>query len=671
MKTKNHAEEGAKEYTAKHITVLDGLSPVRKRPAMYIGSTGPDGLHHLIWECLDNAIDESLAGFANEIKIELLPDNFVKVEDNGRGIPVDIHKPTGKSALEVVMTKLHAGAKFEKEVYKVAGGLHGVGVSVTNALSEYLKAEVKRDGFLYAQEYKMGKPLGKVKKIGKAEGTGTIITFKPDKEIFPEINFSLTRILEHVKQQAYLTRGVKFFVIDKRKEKEIPYCFYFEGGLTSYVRHLNRTNKPIQENIFHIAKEVGEIQIEIALQYVDDYKETVYTFTNNIYNPNGGTHLAGFKTGLTRTINNYARKKEFLKENESNFIGDDLKDGLTAVISVKVKEPQFEGQTKSKLGNPEVKGAVDSVFSESFYKFLEEHPKDAEVIIKKCLLSSKAREAAKRAREAVLQKSNLEGLSLPGKLADCATFDPTKSELFIVEGDSAGGSCKQARDKETQAVLPLRGKILNVEKAGIDKIFSNQEIKSLVIALGTNVGELFDLKKLRYHKIIIATDADVDGSHIKTLLLTLFYRYFRPIIEEGHLYIAKPPLYRIKIGKEIKYVYSEEEKEQLLKNIEKKEKNVPAGFKIKKIGEKAMLAKTEKEENERKIDIQRYKGLGEMNPEELFETTMDFKKRVLKKVTIDDAEKADEIFEILMGKEVPPRKKFIQVHAKSVQNLDI
>ncbi len=658
---KNNLEKASQEYRADKIIVLDGLTPVRRRPAMYIGSTGPEGLHHLIYEVVDNGIDEALAGFANKISIELLPDNFVRVEDNGRGIPVDIHKPTGKSALEVVMTKLHAGAKFEKAVYKVAGGLHGVGVSVVNALSEYLKAEVKRDGFLYQQEYRKGKPITKVKKIGKAEGSGTIITFKPDKEIFPQINFSFSKILEHIRQQAYLTPGVKFIVVDKRGEKEFFYTFYFEGGIVSYIKYLNRVSQPIQQNIFYVKKEIEDVIVEIALQYVDDYKETIYAFTNNIYNLNGGTHLIGFKTALTRSINNYARKKEFLKETEENFIGDDVKEGLTAIVSVKVKEPQFEGQTKSKLGNPEVKGIVDSVFSEAFQTFLEEHPKDAEAIINKCFLSAKARQAAKKAKEAVLKKSILEGLSLPGKLANCETSDPERAELFIVEGDSAGGSCKQARNREFQAVLPLKGKILNVEKARIDKVLANDEIKSLIIALGTNIGENFDLKKLRYHKIIITSDADVDGAHIRTLLLTFFYRYFPEIIKHGFLYVAKPPLYRIQIGKERKYAYFEEEKDRIIKNLEKKRKTENGGFKIKKIGEETM----------EKIDIQRYKGLGEMNPEELFETTMDPKKRVLKKITIEEAEKTEETFEILMGKDVTRRKKFIQAHAKAVQNLDI
>ncbi|MCX7778869.1 MAG: DNA topoisomerase (ATP-hydrolyzing) subunit B [Patescibacteria group bacterium] len=660
---KNNTEEAAKEYKAEHITVLDGLTPVRKRPAMYIGSTGPDGLHHLIWECLDNCIDEALAGFADEIKVELLPDDYVRVEDNGRGIPVDLHKQTGKSALEVVMTKLHAGAKFDHQVYKVAGGLHGVGVSVVNALSEAFKAQVKRDGFLYQQEYQRGKPLNKVKKIGKTKGTGTIVTFKPDKEIFPETKFSLSRVLEHLRQQAYLTKGVKFIVFDRRKKPEFSYAFYFEGGIVSYVKYLNKNSPVKHPHIFYVSKEIEKVMVEIALQYTDDYKEVIYSFANNIYTPEGGSHLAGFRSALTRTINNYARKKEFLKEKESNFVGEDLREGLTAVISVKVREPQFEGQTKTKLGNPEVKGLVDSVFSESFSSFLEEYPKDAKAIIEKCLLSVRARLAAKQAREAVLKKSTLEGFLLPGKLADCNTTDPTQSELFIVEGDSAGGSCKQARDRERQAVLPLRGKILNVEKARLEKIIANEEVKSLIVALGTNIGDQFQIEKLRYHKIIIATDADIDGSHIKTLLLTLFYRYFPEIILRGHLYIATPPLYRLEIGKELKYAYSEEEKEKIIKNL--KEKVVAKNFKIKKIGE------AKDEEIPEKISIQRYKGLGEMNPEQLWETTMDPKRRILKKITLEEAEKANEIFEILMGKEVEPRKRFIQIYAKTARHLDI
>jgi len=669
---KDRVKKGADGYKAEHIMVLDGLAPVRKRPAMYIGSTGPDGLHHMVYEVLDNGIDEAMAGFANQITLEILPENYIRVEDNGRGIPVDIHKQTGKSALEVVMTKLHAGAKFEKSIYKVSGGLHGVGVSVVNALSEKLRAEVKRDGCLYAQEYKRGLPLGKVKKIGSAKGTGTIVLFKPDQEIFPDINFSFSRIIEHVRQQAYLTKGVKFVVIDQRKEdKKIPYIFYFDGGVISYVKYLNRTNTLLQSEIFYGEKEVDEIKVEVALQYVDDYKENIYTFTNNIYNPAGGTHLVGFRTALTRTINNHARKKEFFKESDENFIGDDLRDGLTAVISIKVKEPQFEGQTKSKLGNPEVKGAVDSVFSELFSIFLEEHPKEAEAIFNKCFLSAKARVAAKKAKDAVLRKGALEGLSLPGKLADCGTASPARAELFIVEGDSAGGSCKQGRDREIQAVLPLRGKIINVEKARIDKVLANNEIKSLIIALGTNIGDLFNLDKLRYHKIIIATDADVDGSHIKTLLLTFFFRYLKPIIENGYLYIAKPPLYRIKAGKIMKYAYSEEEKEKVIKSLDKKEKIGVSNFKVKVIGKEEAKITEEKEEKEARVDIQRYKGLGEMNPEELFETTMDPAKRTLKRITVEDVARADEIFEILLGKEVMPRKKFIQVHAKSVQNLDI
>jgi len=656
------------EYRAKSITVLEGLEPVRKRPAMYIGSVGPTGLHHLIWEVVDNSIDEAMAGYCHKIIVELLPDNKVRVTDDGRGIPVDIHKPTGLSALEVVMTKLHAGGKFDRTAYKVSGGLHGVGVSVVNALSKWLKAEVKRDGKVWMQEYKRGRPLCKVKPIGKTNETGTIITFQPDPEIFPKIDFDFKYILNHLRQQAYLTKGIRIKVFDKR-EKENPkeYTFCFTSGISSYVCYLNRTNEKRHKNIFYVSKEINDINIEIALQYTNDFKETIFSFANNIYTSDGGTHLVGFKKALTRVLNSYARKHNFLKEKDTNFSGEDVREGLTAVISVKVREPQFEGQTKARLGNTEVKAAVESVFSKAFSNFLEEHPKDAEAIIEKCVLASRARKAAKSAREAVIRKSAFEGITLPGKLADCVSRDPRISELFIVEGDSAGGSAKQGRDRYTQAILPLRGKILNAEKARISKILANSELKSLIIALGTNFGEKFNPNKLRYHKIIIMTDADVDGAHIRTLLLTLFYRYFPDIIYKGHLYIAQPPLYRLTYGKIKKYIYSDKEKEKILREIKRKteKKELAKGFSVKKVSQE------EKEEKIPGVTIQRYKGLGEMNPEELFETTMDINNRVLKKVTIKDAQEADELFEILMGKEVEPRKKFIQTHAKFVKNLDI
>ena len=664
------------EYKAKDITVLSGLEPVRKRPAMYIGSTGLSGLHHLIWEVVDNSIDEAMAGFCDEIKVELLPENKVRISDNGRGIPVDIHKPTGKSALEVVMTKLHAGGKFEGIVYKVAGGLHGVGVSCVNALSSWLRAEVKREGKLYFQEYKRGKPLSKVKVAGKAQGTGTSITFQPDPEIFPKIDFNWQTIVDHLRQQAYLTKGVKIMAVDRRNPQEEKIrSFYFEGGIVSYVRYLNRTNIPKHDNIFYLSKKGENAEVEIALQYTEEYKETVLGFANNIYTPEGGTHIFGFRTALTRTLNNFARKKEYLKEKDENFTGEDAKEGLTAVVSVKVRNPQFEGQTKAKLGNAEIKPFVESAFAEAFANFLEEHPKDANAIIQKLILASRARKAAKVARENILRKGVLKGLSLPGKLADCSSRNPEESELYIVEGDSAGGSAKQGRDRNFQAILPLRGKVLNVERARLDKVLSNNEIKSLIIALGTNIGEKFDIKALRYKKIIIMTDADVDGSHIQTLLLTLFYRYFPEIIQQGYLYIAQPPLYRIQKGKEVKYAYSDEELKEILAEWEKEKKTLPKAKKSKKLTsefkEKSIGEEKLSQEEKSKISVQRYKGLGEMNPLQLWETTMNPKTRILKQVKIEDKEKTDEIFEILMGSEVSARKRFIQTYAKTVKNLDI
>jgi DNA gyrase subunit B len=633
-------------YKAENITVLEGLEPVRKRPGMYIGGTGLDGLHHLIWEVLDNSMDEAMAGFCNDIKISLLPDNRVRVEDNGRGIPVDIHKQYKKSALELVLTKLHAGGKFDNHVYKVAGGLHGVGVSAVNALSNYLRAEVKRDGYLYMQEYERGVPTTKVRKVEKAQGTGTTILFEPDSTIFPEIIFDRERVLDHLRHQAYLTSGVRLSFSDLRGEAPYHYTFYFEGGLRSYVRFINTNNKPLQEDIFSMKREIEEVQVEMALQYVDEVKEVVYAFANNILNPEGGTHLAGFRAALTRTLNSFARSKEFLKEKDENFTGDDVREGCTAVISIKIRDPQFEGQTKAKLGNPEVKTIVETAFGENFATFLEEHPREAERIIGRCLLSAEARRAARQARETVLRKGALEGITLPGKLADCSSRNAAISELFIVEGDSAGGSSKQARNREFQAILPLKGKILNVERARIDKMLQNAEIKSIIIALGTNIGEDFDLAKLRYGKVVITTDADVDGAHIRTLLLTLFYRYFPALVREGHIYLAKPPLYRLTKGREAIYAFSDQERD-------------------------ATLASWRKENIEVKVDVQRYKGLGEMNPSELWETTMDPTARTLRKVTIEDVEKADSMFEVLMGEEVHPRKQFIYEFARSVKNLDI
>ncbi len=1113
IKEKTKIKE-SEDYNAKQITVLEGLAPVRKRPAMYIGSTGSRGLHHMVWEVVDNGIDEAIGGYCNEVDVELLPKNQVKVSDNGRGIPVDIHKPTGKSALEVVMTKLHAGAKFERGVYRVSGGLHGVGVSVVNALSSYLRAEVKRNGKLWVQEYKRGVPFKKVKTIGSAKGTGTTVVFEADQEIFDKVEYDWKTIISHLRQQAYLTQGLKIKVFDRRESHSAKsYVFYFEGGISSFTRYLNRTNESRQNNIFYIKKDTDNVSVEIALQYVDDYKETVLGFANNIHTPEGGTHIVGFRTALTRCLNNYARDKQFLKEKDSNLGGDDVREGLTAIISVRLVDPQFEGQTKARLGNNEARSAVESVFNTAFKEFLEENPKDAEVIVGKCILSARARQAAKNARETVLRKGVLDSLALPGKLADCSSREPEKSELYIVEGDSAGGSCfdgetkvalvdgrdvsfkqlveedktgkinycytikkdgfigvekiknprktrtnakvikiildnqeeiictpdhlfmlrdgsfkeakdfttndslmplrkklskinkritikdyemvydvnkkwwifthiladqynlqrniyleddgdcrhhidfnklnnnpdnlirmpkrkhllyhsnllektlhsdeskeksriahqdkkyrekikeimttpemrknlsirakkqwenkeykdfmvkrflefynnnqqyrkknnellnksqkqywakeenrnrqaertreyflthqearehnslkakiqwnnpqlivwrsektkeqwtpefrekrkiaynktyeerslklmrevfkecgqidkekyrerrlslndknllkyetvckrffkgeeakleeavanynhkikkiirlkkridvydleventhnfaltngvfvhncKMGRDRNFQAILPLRGKVLNVERTRLDKILANQELKSLVIALGTNISEQFDINKLRYHKIIIMSDADSDGMHIRTLLLTFFYRYFPELVERGHIYIARPPLYRLKMGKTIQYVYSDEEKDQVIAKLsgkkvsELKVKKQIKGFKVKKIGKQETEEVVEEEEPEKisGVSIQRYKGLGEMNPEELFSTTMDPKTRILKRVEIQDIAKTDEIFEILMGKEVEMRKRFIQTHAKGVENLDI
>ena len=638
-------------YTAKDIYVLKGLDPVRKRPGMYIGSTGPDGLHHLIWEVADNSLDEALQGYCTEIGITLLPDNRVAIADNGRGIPVEKQEQTRKSALETVMTTLHAGGKFGGESYKIAGGLHGVGVSVVCALSKWMRAEVCRNGWVYVQEYSRGKAKAKVKKAGKCRGSGTNVIFEPDPEVFSEIKFNWTKILDHLRQQAYLTKNVRITIIDQRKDgtkKKLfrTHSFYFEGGLISYIKHLNRTQKVVHPTVFYTEIEKDNILVEIALQYTDDLQGLEVSFANNIHTGEGGMHLTGFRTALTRTINDYARKNGFLKEDESNLTGDDVREGLTAVISVKLKEPQFEGQTKAKLGNPEVRTVVESVFLDAFEEYLEKNPNDARQILGKSILAQKARRAAKAARETVIRKGILEGMALPGKLADCSTRNAEQAELYIVEGDSAGGSAKQGRDRRFQAILPLRGKILNVERARLDKVLTSKEIKALIIALGTAIAEEFDIEKLRYHNIIIMTDADVDGAHIRTLLLTLFYRYFPQIIEKGYLYIAQPPFYKIQKGKQIEYVYTEDEKDKV-------------------------VAKLKKLKTGGNINIQRYKGLGEMNPGLLWETTMDPEKRTMKKVNVKDAEEADRIFDILMGSEVLPRKKFIQTHAKEVRNLDI
>ncbi|MFA6132220.1 MAG: DNA topoisomerase (ATP-hydrolyzing) subunit B [Patescibacteria group bacterium] len=678
-------EEKKSEYGAKQITVLEGLEPVRKRPGMYIGSTGPSGLHHLIWEVMDNSFDEAMAGFGDRIVLTLNPDGSISVEDNGRGIPVDIHPQYKKSALELVLTKLHAGGKFGGGGYKVSGGLHGVGVSVVNALSDDLKAEVKRDGKLWMQEYSHGIPRNKVQSIGSARGTGTTITFKPDPTIFETVEFNFKTIIDHLRQQAYLTKGIHLVLHDKRKKgAETSFAFYFEGGVASYVAHINHGKTTKHPNIFYVSKhsEENDLDVEVSVQYTEEYHESVFCFANNIYNPEGGMHLVGFRSALTRELNNYARSKGFIKEKDTNLTGDDVREGLTSVISIKLRDPQFEGQTKAKLGNPEARTAVEAIFGEAFRIYLEEHPADAEAIIGKCVLSAQARAAARAARETVLRKGVLEGLTLPGKLSDCSSKDPDRSEIFIVEGDSAGGSAKQGRDRETQAILPLRGKILNVERARLDKMLVNNEIKSLIIALGTNIGEAFDISSLRYKRIIIMTDADVDGAHIRTLLLTLFYRHFPELVKQGHVYIAKPPLFRVQVGKNVKWAFTEEEKVAAVKEMAGgkeaviEETDLEKDEVVEEAGDTEGTEETGETEAETKtkgprVIIQRYKGLGEMNPEQLWETTMDPETRVMKQITIEDAEQADEMFDVLMGSDVAPRKRFIQTHAKNVQNLDI
>ena len=674
-----HKKAPAGSYSAADITVLEGLEPVRKRPGMYIGTTGPEGLHHLIWEVFDNSRDEAMGGFANDIEVVLLPGNLVRVADNGRGIPVDVHKQTKVSALETVMTTLHAGGKFGGDGYKVSGGLHGVGVSVVNALSDWLRAEVHREGTAYVQEYERGKKKANVKKVGPSKRTGTVITFEADPEIFTEIEYDFGKVVSHLRQQAYLVKGLRITVVDAREaDIDMPapgdylymrdllpdapsMAFYFEGGLRSLVRFYNHYQKTIHKNIFYAEKEVEGVQVEIALQYANDISARIMAFANNTYNSEGGTHLTGFKTALTRSLNSYARKNNLLKENEENFTGDDVLEGLTAVISVKLREVQFEGQTKAKLGSVEARSAVETVMNEAFAEFVEENPDDARAIISKTLLALKARKAAKAAKDSVLRKGALEGMSLPGKLADCQSKDAAESELFVVEGDSAGGSAKTGRDRRIQAVLPLRGKILNVERARLDKMLGSEQIKNLVIALGTAIGDVFDVSKLRYHKIIIATDADVDGAHIRTLLLTLLYRHFKPLIDGGFVYIAQPPLYKIKKGKEITYAYSDEEKEKIVgKDAEIEEEGETSEG-----GEGEASAK-----KQAKVSIQRYKGLGEMNADELWETTMDPSRRVLKQVNIEDVQDADKVFDILMGEDVFSRKSFIQSNAK-LANLDI
>ena len=689
-------------YSAKDIYVLEGLEPVRKRPGMYIGTTGVDGLHHLIWEVVDNSVDEALMGHAKKIEIALLPNNRVSVRDDGRGIPVEKHKQTGKSALETVMTTLHAGGKFGGESYKVSGGLHGVGVSVVNALSSWLKAEVCRDGVLWAQEYKRGKAQGAVKKVGKCDKTGTTVSFEPDTEIFqpaggdkmPEFNWGT--ITEHLRRNAFLTKGLEISIRDERdagtakngSSLALSHTFYFDGGIVSYIRFLNAHEKPQHESIFYVGKEVEanggkKIFVELAFQYTQDMTPQELSFANNIYTPEGGTHLTGFRTALTRSLNSYAKKNDYFKKDDENLTGEDAREGLTAVISIKLPEPQFEGQTKAKLGTPEARTAVELVVGEALDEFLEKNPDEARIIIGKALLASKARLAAKAARETVLRKGALDGLMLPGKLADCSSKNPEESELYIVEGDSAGGSAKQGRDRKFQEILPLGGKILNVEKSRLDKMLQSKEVRALIIAIGAAIGDDFDETKIRYHRVVIMTDADVDGAHIRTLLLTLFYRYFPRLIELGYLYIAQPPLYQLKWNKKERYAYSDDEKQKMLDEIskeqktrakergEKSDKGVKLKIRDEDEAKEAETAETTDEEKAKGVMIQRYKGLGEMNPVQLWDTTMNPENRVMLRVQIKDAEAANRTFDVLMGDEVAPRKKFIQTHAKTVKNLDI
>ena len=630
-------------YTAESIQVLEGLEAVRRRPGMYIGSTDSRGLHHLVWEVVDNSIDEAMAGYATRIDATISRDGTVTIEDDGRGVPVGKHS-TGKDALEVVHTVLHAGGKFGGGGYKVSGGLHGVGVSVVNALSEWLRVETARDGFVWAQEYKRGKPTTPVKKIGPAAGRhGTKTTFRADPEMFEEIDYSFETISQRLRESAYLNKGIWIRFVDERADRERS--FYFEGGLMSFVRHMNRNKETLTQRPIYVERKEGSTSVEVALQYNDTYTETVLAFANNINTVDGGTHVTGFRAALTSSLNDWARKSGVLKDNDPNLSGDDVREGLTAVISVKLVEPQFEGQTKAKLGNAEVKGQVQAVVSDGLTQYLEENPGDGRRIIEKCLTASRAREAARKARDLVIRKGALDGLSLPGKLADCQERDPERSELFIVEGDSAGGSAKQGRDRRFQAILPLRGKVLNVEKARLDKIVASENVRPLIIALGAGIegiGDSFDIAKLRYHRIIIMTDADVDGAHIRTLLLTFFYRHMPQVIEQGYLYIAQPPLYRVSTGKITRYASSEKERDAIVKQL-----------------------------NVKSVSVQRFKGLGEMNADQLWETTMNPETRTLLQVDGENAAIADEIFTMLMGEKVAPRKDFIKTEARKVRNLDI
>ncbi|MBP6884496.1 MAG: type IIA DNA topoisomerase subunit B [Candidatus Pacebacteria bacterium] len=689
MADKKKRAEGS--YSADDISVLEGLEPVRKRPGMYIGGTGIEGLHHLVWEIFDNSRDEAMGGFANEIEAVLLPGNRIRICDNGRGIPVDVHSKTKVSALETVMTTLHAGGKFGGEGYKVSGGLHGVGASVVNALSIYTQVMVHRDGGVHMQEYSQGKKKAKVTKIRSSKEHGTIVTFEPDQEIFKDLQFDLNTIINHFRGQAYLVKGLRIRVIDARGyagkmkledvywfselELDLPnYSFYFEGGLVSLVKYYNLSQKPIHDNIYYIEKEQDGVFVELALQYTDDVSAKIVAYANNIYNPEGGTHITGFKMALTRTLNTYAKKENYIKESDGAFTGEDVLEGLTVVVSVKLREIQFEGQTKGKLGSPEAQGAVATVFGDSFASFLEEHPDDAKAIVNKVILAVRARKAAKAAKDSVLRKGAMEGMTLPGKLADCQTKSAEEAEIFIVEGDSAGGTAKTGRDRRTQAILPLRGKILNIERARLDKMLASEQIKNLVVAMGTAIGDTFDISKLRYHKVVIATDADVDGAHIRTLILTLFYRYFRPLIEGGYIYIAQPPLYKIKKGKEVFYCYTDEEKLKITgvqnEDLDEMIRRAEADGGGEEEGAETEEVEVKEKGKTVKMHIQRYKGLGEMNAEELWETTMDPARRILLQVTVGDAVEADKVFDMLMGSDVAPRKSFIQTYAKTA-DIDI
>ena len=628
-------------YSADQIQVLEGLEPVRKRPGMYIGSTGERGLHQLIYEVVDNSIDEALAGYCDTITLTINKDNSVEVVDNGRGIPIETNKKTGKSTLETVLTVLHAGGKFDNDAYKVSGGLHGVGVSCVNALSEYLVAEVNWNGKKYSQRYERGIAKTEVDLIGKTKQTGTSITFIPDSTIFDTLEFNYTTIKHRMRELAFLNKGIKIILEDRRNK--IKNEFHYEGGIKEFVQFLNSKKEPLHNDVIYTEGTKDKVIVEIAIQYTDSYNENIFSFVNNINTIEGGTHLIGFKTALTRVLNDYAKKANLLKENDVSITGEDIREGITAILSIKVTNPQFEGQTKTKLGNSEIRGIVDSITGEALSTYCEENPKIAKVIIEKSLKSARAREAARKARDLVRRKGALESMALPGKLADCSEKDPALSEICIVEGNSAGGSAKEGRDRRTQAILPLRGKILNVEKSRIDRILNSEEIKNMITAFGCGIGEDFDISKLRYHKIIIMTDADVDGAHIRTLLLTFFYRYMKELITGGHVYAAQPPLYRVKRGKIEKYVYSDAELNQALDEIGRDNKN----------------------------EIQRYKGLGEMDPEQLWETTMNPENRILLRINENDAMMADEIFNVLMGDKVAPRREFIEENAKYVQNLDI